>query len=67
MEQILNIIFTADFVHSVIRLSTPILLATMAVLVSDRAGVTNIGVEGTMLFAALMGVVGSAYTGNVWL
>lgn len=67
MEQILNIIFTADFVHSVIRLSTPILLATMAVLISDRAGVTNIGVEGTMLFAALMGVVGSAYTGNVWL
>lgn len=67
MDQILSIIFSADFLHSIIRLSTPILLATMAVLISDRAGVINIGVEGTMLFAALMGVVGSAFSGNVWI
>lgn len=67
MGQIFSIIFSVDFVFSIIRLSTPILLATMAVLISDRAGVTNIGVEGTMLFAALMGVVGSAYSKNVWV
>lgn len=66
MEQIVSIIFSADFIFSVVRLSTPILFATMAVLISDRAGVTNIAVEGTMLFAALMGVIGSAYGGNVW-
>lgn len=67
MGQILEIIFTADFLHSIIRLSTPILFATMAALISERAGVINIGIEGTMLFASLMGVVGSAFTGNVWL
>lgn len=67
MDQILSMIISADFLHSVIRLSTPILLASMAVLISDRAGVINIGVEGTMLFAALIGVVGSAYSGNVWV
>lgn len=67
MEQLLSIIFSADFLHSIIRLSTPILFATMAALISDRAGVINIGIEGTMLFSALMGVVGSAYLGNVWL
>lgn len=67
MDQILSVIISADFLHSIIRLSTPILLASMAVLISDRAGVINIGVEGTMLFAALMGVVGSAHFGNVWI
>ena len=67
MGQILEIIFTADFLHSIIRLSTPILFATMAALISERAGVITIGIEGTMLFASLMGVVGSAFTGNVWL
>ena len=67
MKMLLDIIFSTDFLHSVIRLSTPILFATMAAVLSDRAGVLNIGIEGTMLFSALMGVVGSAYFGNVWL
>lgn len=67
MKMLLEIIFSADFLHSVIRLSTPILFATMAAVLSDRAGVLNIGIEGTMLFSALMGVVGSAYLGSVWL
>ena len=63
MKLLLDIIFSADFLHSVIRLSTPLLFATMAALISDRAGVLNIGIEGTMLFSALMGVVGSASRG----
>lgn len=67
MEQMFSVIFTTDFLHSIVRLSTPILFAAMAVLISDRAGVINIGVEGTMLFASLMGVVGSAFTGSVWI
>ena len=67
MKQLLDLLLKMDFVHLVIRLSTPILLATIAVLISDRAGVTNIGVEGTMLFAALMGVFGSAYGKSIWI
>lgn len=64
---ILSVIVSPDFLYSVLRLSTPILFATMAALVSDRAGVTNISIEGAMLFAALMGVVGSAYTQSCWI
>ncbi len=64
---VLSIITSPSFLYSVLRLTTPILLATMAALVSDRAGVTNISIEGTMLFAALMGVVGSAYTQSCYL
>lgn len=56
-----------DFINSLLRVTTPLLFATMAVLISNKAGVINIGVEGLMLIASLMGVIGSAYTGNPWL
>jgi simple sugar transport system permease protein len=64
---VLQVIGSTNFLYSVLRLSTPILFATMAVLVSDRAGVVNISIEGSMLFAALMGVVGSALSGSSWV
>lgn len=64
---VLSVVASPSFLYSVLRLSTPILLATMAALVSDRAGVTNISIEGTMLFAALMGVVGSACAQSCWV
>lgn len=64
---VLSVIASPSFLYSVLRLSTPILLATMAALVSGRAGVTNISIEGAMLFAALMGVVGSAYAQSCWV
>lgn len=67
MDKIVSLIFTTDFISSIIRVTTPILFATMAVLVSDRAGAVNISIEGTMLFGALMGVIGSAFTGSAWL
>ncbi|MEG0767773.1 MAG: ABC transporter permease, partial [Clostridia bacterium] len=67
LSPVLQVIGSTNFLYSVFRLSTPIVFATMAVLVSDRAGVTNISIEGSMLFAALMGVIGSAYTQSAWL
>lgn len=62
----ISVIFNADFVNSVLRVTTPLLFATMAVLISNRAGVLNIGVEGLMLISALSGVIGSAYSGSAW-
>ncbi|MBN9508208.1 MAG: ABC transporter permease [Alphaproteobacteria bacterium] len=50
-----------------LRVTTPILLAALGALISDRAGVINIGIEGTMLAGALAGVVASAYSGSAWL
>jgi simple sugar transport system permease protein len=52
---------------TVLRVMTPLLLAGLGVLISDRAGVLNIGMEGMMLVGALTGVLVSAYTGNAWL
>lgn len=66
MDSLLSAIFSADFISSVLRLSTPILFAGLAALITDKAGVINIGLEGIMLSAALAGVVGSAFGGNAF-
>lgn len=45
---------------ALLRASAPIVLASMGALVSDLAGVVNVGIEGLMLVAAFFGVMGSA-------
>ena len=67
MDSLLSAIVSADFISSVLRLSTPILFAGLAALITDKAGVINIGLEGIMLSAALAGVVGSAFGGNAFI
>jgi len=64
MSQILAVVFNAEFGYSVLRVTTPILFATLAALISDKAGVMNIALEGIMLISALAGVYFSAITGS---
>lgn len=64
MANLMNIIFSTSFGYAVLRVTTPILFATLGVLISIKAGVVNISMEGTMLTAALTGVVVSAWTGS---
>ncbi len=52
---------------STIRLATPLLLACLAGLFSERAGIFDIGLEGKMLAAAFLSAAIAAVTGNVWL
>ena len=66
MKQIFNIIFSTQFFYSILRISTPIMFASMGALITSRAGVINIGLEGIMLFAALSGVIFSAASGSAW-
>lgn len=60
-DTIIQSIFSAAFLASILRVATPILLPSLGALISGRAGVPNIGLEGTMLSAAFTGVVVSAY------
>jgi len=64
VNQILSVVLNAEFGYSVLRVSTPILFATLGALISDKAGVMNIALEGIMLIAALSGVVFSAISGS---
>lgn len=61
MNSLANL-FTTDFVFAILRVTTPILFAALAAIICNRAGVVNIALEGTMLTAALFGVVGSGWT-----
>ncbi|SFU01057.1 ABC transporter permease [Sedimentitalea nanhaiensis] len=52
---------------STIRLATPLLLACLAGLFSERAGIFDIGLEGKMLAAAFFSAAVAAISGSVWL
>ena len=50
-----------------IRLGTPLILACLAGLWSERSGVVDIGLEGKMLVGAFGSAAVATFTGNVWL
>jgi simple sugar transport system permease protein len=54
----------AVFIGSSLRLAAPLLLAATGELVSEKAGVLNMSVEGMMLTGAFAGAVGSWATGS---
>jgi len=67
MNELIAHLGGASFLATTLRVTTPLLLAALATMISDRAGVINIGVEGIMLCGAFAGVVFSAFTGSAWL
>ena len=63
---LLNAIFSTSFGFSVLRVTTPIIFAAMAALITNKAGVMNIALEAIMLFGAFFGTVVSAWTQNAF-
>lgn len=67
MLNFLKMLLTPEFFFSIIRISAPILFATLAAIVVEKAGFCNIGLEGLMMFSALAGSLVSYYAGSwVW-
>ena len=56
-----------ELLDSAVRLGTPLLLACLAGLFSERAGIFDIGLEGKMLMAAFFSGAVAAVTGSAWL
>ena len=53
-----------NFLTADIRTATPLLLAALGLVFSERAGIVNIGTEGIMLIGALLGCVGANMSGS---
>ena len=57
----------SDLIIATVRMATPLLIVALAELYSERAGMTNIGLDGIMAFGALVGFLINYWTGNPYL
>ena len=55
MSDILDILTNVSFWVAVLRIATPLILGTLGVLLCERAGVLNLGIEGIMVAGAFAG------------
>lgn len=62
MSDVLN----ATLLRIVLAKSAPLILAALGGLLSERAGIVNVGLEGTMLAGAYAAAVGSLTAGSPW-
>lgn len=53
--EILDLLATQAFWVAVLRIATPLILGTLGVLLCERAGVLNLGIEGIMVAGAFTG------------
>jgi general nucleoside transport system permease protein len=67
MHEILMQVLQVGFFAALIRIATPLILATLGELFTERAGVLNLGIEGIMLFSAMTGFTAAYYSGDLWL
>ncbi len=67
MDAFLEMFSHSTFWFAVIRVTTPILFATLGAVIASKSGAINIGIEGIMLTSAFAGVLFSAMTQSVWL
>ncbi|MCS7174887.1 ABC transporter permease [Pseudothermotoga sp.] len=67
MNIVVSNIVDPAFWYSVLRVSTPLLFAVMAALLSSITGTINIAIEGMMLMSAFWGTIIGAFTRNPWI
>ena len=52
---------------TIVTAATPLLIAALGELVTERSGVLNLGVEGMMIVGAVAGFAGAQLTGSAYL
>lgn len=66
MNALIDILASAGLWAAVLRIATPLILGTLGALLSERAGVLNLGIEGIMTFGAMIGWL-TVYNGaDLW-
>jgi simple sugar transport system permease protein len=67
MSEILAQVFQVGFFAALIRIATPLVFGTIGELFAERAGVLNLGIEGTMMLSAMTGFSAAYFSGSLWL
>ena len=67
MSQLFQEAIVVSILAATIRGVTPLLFSAMGELITQRAGIWNMGVEGTMLMGAFAAYIIATATGSLWL
>jgi len=67
MTEILELLAGAPFWVAVLRIATPLILGTLGVLLCERAGVLNLGIEGIMVAGAFVGWLAVYHGAPLWV
>lgn len=67
MNQLFEQAIIVSILASTIRIVTPLVFSAMGELITQRAGIWNMGVEGTMLTGAFAAYIVATATGSLWL
>ena len=59
--------FLDNMVGATLRMMTPLLLVAIGELYSERAGLTNIGLDGIMSVGTIAGFIGGCISGSPWI
>ncbi len=57
----------SPIISDTLRAATPLILAGLGELITEKSGVLNLGVEGMMLVGAVAGFIVTVVTGNIYL
>ena len=66
MNETLELLLSAPFWAAVLRIATPLILGTLGVLLCERAGVLNLGIEGIMVAGAFAGWLAVFQGATLW-
>ncbi len=67
MREFFDLFASPSFYAMILQLATPLVFAALAALVSNKAGILNIGIEGGMVASALAAAIFSTLTGSALL
>ena len=67
LAETVELLASVPFWVAVLRIATPLILGTLGVLLCERAGVLNLGIEGIMVAGAFTGWLTAYQGGGLWL
>nr|WP_323036444.1 ABC transporter permease [Pararhodobacter sp.] len=67
MMEALELLLNTNLWAAVLRIATPLIFGVLGVLLCDRAGVLNLGIEGIMTMGAMSGWLTVYMGGDLWM